>query len=52
MIGKLTGLVEQGTLVAQENGVPVTNPERIRGAVKEALDKTLPTLARLALLMA
>ena len=52
LIEKLTGLVAQGTLVAQENGVPVTDPERIRGTVKEALDKTLPTLARLASLMA
>jgi len=52
LLEKLAGLVAQGTLVAQENGVPVTNPGRIRGAVKEALDKTLPALARLALLVA
>jgi methyltransferase-like protein/cyclopropane fatty-acyl-phospholipid synthase-like methyltransferase len=52
LLEELSKLVAQGTLVAQENGAPVKSPERIRGAVKEALDKCLPSLARLALLIA
>ena len=52
LIEKLTGLVAQGALMAQENGAPVTNPARIQGTIKEALDRTLPALARLALLVA
>lgn len=51
LIEKLAGLVAQGTLVAQEGGMPVSNPERLRTVLATFLDQTLTNLVRLALLV-
>ena len=48
----LAGLVAQGSLLAQQNGHPIKDPDRVQGILGGALDENLRELARGALLVA
>jgi methyltransferase-like protein len=52
VIEMLAGLVANGTLVAREGGVPITETGRLKAVLAEALDRTLSNLARSAVLVA
>jgi len=51
LVAELAGLVQEGTLAVQKHGQPVRDAERVRGILTDAVDATLPQLARHALVI-
>ncbi|MDX1655123.1 MAG: class I SAM-dependent methyltransferase [Candidatus Competibacteraceae bacterium] len=51
LLAELNRLVEQGVLVANQDGKPVKDPQLVNQLLVRALDQALPNLARWALLL-
>lgn len=52
LVDELVGLVQNGTLVVEQDGKPMTGEANIRKAIASSLEQRLQKLARQALLMA
>jgi methyltransferase-like protein len=51
LLNRLTELAEDGTLLVEQNGTRLTNPQQLTAALAEALEQSLKKLSGSALLV-